>query len=98
MDSDSIRLLKQYQDGDSDAATQIFHRYVNRLIGLARSRISDGLARRVDAEDVVQSVSPSWSEVIAQQAGRSQRTVRRSLEDAEQRPRDRLLEFKMIPR
>lgn len=56
MDQDSIQLLARYRDGDSEAADELFHRYVDRLVGLARTRLSDRLAQRVDPEDVVQSV------------------------------------------
>jgi RNA polymerase sigma-70 factor (ECF subfamily) len=39
-----------------EAARQLFDEYVERLLALARRRINLRLARRVDAEDVVQSV------------------------------------------
>jgi len=38
----------------------MFHRYAQRLIGLARSRLSDKLAHRLDPEDVVQSAYRSF--------------------------------------
>lgn len=59
-DPKSHELLKQYQAGDSQAATAIFDRYVERLIGLARTRIGPKLKRRVDPEDVVQSAYRSF--------------------------------------
>jgi RNA polymerase sigma-70 factor (ECF subfamily) len=49
-------LLNRWRAGDEDAARQLFQLYVDRLIGLARQRISQRLASRVDPEDVVQSV------------------------------------------
>src|SRR5262249_13318250 len=49
-------LLKLWQAGDESAARQIFDRYAERLLALARRRISQRLASRVDPEDVVQSV------------------------------------------
>jgi RNA polymerase sigma-70 factor (ECF subfamily) len=49
-------LLRLWQAGNEDAARQIFDRYVERLLALARKRISQRLASRVDPEDVVQSV------------------------------------------
>lgn len=56
-DVPSLKLLARWrQDGDQDAASELFVRYAGRLIALARSRLSPKLARRVDAEDVVQSV------------------------------------------
>ena len=60
MDEASVRLFDRYRNGDEDAADELFRRYVDRLIGLARNRMSSGLARRVDAEDVVQSVYRSF--------------------------------------
>jgi len=41
---------------DPDAFRQLVDRYVDRLVALARRRISQRLASRVDPEDVVQSV------------------------------------------
>lgn len=49
-------LLRLWQAGDQDAARQLFDRYVERLLALAKRRISQRLASRVDPEDVVQSV------------------------------------------
>jgi len=56
----SRELLKQFQAGQSDAATAIFDRYVERLIALARSRLGPKLKRRVDPEDIVQSAYRSF--------------------------------------
>ena len=60
MNDESIAIVQRYQDGDKDAATEVYERYVSRLIGLARSRLSSKLGQRVDAEDVVQSVFRSF--------------------------------------
>src|SRR5207248_9725846 len=50
-------LLAQYcRSGDEDAARQLVDIYVERLVALARRRISQRLASRVDPEDIVQSV------------------------------------------
>jgi RNA polymerase sigma factor (sigma-70 family) len=54
--SESRRLLDRWQAGDEKAAQQLFDRYADRLLALARRRISQRLASRVDPEDVVQSV------------------------------------------
>jgi RNA polymerase sigma-70 factor, ECF subfamily len=48
-------LLRLWQAGDENAAREIFERYFERLLALARRRISQRLASRVDPEDVVQS-------------------------------------------
>jgi RNA polymerase sigma-70 factor (ECF subfamily) len=48
--------LEALQAGDEDAARQLFDRYAEQLVVLARRRISQRLASRIDAEDIVQSV------------------------------------------
>jgi RNA polymerase sigma-70 factor (ECF subfamily) len=55
-DDRSGHLVERWRSGDQQAAAQLFHRYADRLIALARSRLPARLAGRVDAEDVVQSV------------------------------------------
>jgi RNA polymerase sigma-70 factor (ECF subfamily) len=51
--------LKQWvaaaKAGDPQAETRIFQLYLSRLLALAESRLSPRMARRVDADDVVQS-------------------------------------------
>src|SRR5438874_13774261 len=49
-------LINLWRQGDEDAARQIVERYIDRLLLLARRRISQRLASRIDAEDIVQSV------------------------------------------
>jgi RNA polymerase sigma factor (sigma-70 family) len=51
----SIELLARWRAGDSRAEDELFSRYTSRLIALARRRLSAQLARRVAAEDIVQS-------------------------------------------
>jgi RNA polymerase sigma factor (sigma-70 family) len=53
---DNLELVAQWRAGDQKAAQKVFDRYAERLMILARKRISQRLASRVDAEDVVQSV------------------------------------------
>jgi tRNA A-37 threonylcarbamoyl transferase component Bud32/DNA-directed RNA polymerase specialized sigma24 family protein len=53
-------LLRMYRDGSSAAATELFDRYVQRLISLTRGRIAPQLRRRIDPEDVVQSAYRSF--------------------------------------
>jgi RNA polymerase sigma-70 factor (ECF subfamily) len=48
--------LDALQAGDEDVARQLFDRYAEQLVLLARRRISQRLASRIDAEDIVQSV------------------------------------------
>jgi RNA polymerase sigma-70 factor (ECF subfamily) len=57
---DTLELVEKYRRGDQDAARLLFARYVGRLTSLAQSRLSSKLARRIDAEDVVQSAYRSF--------------------------------------
>ena len=59
-DDNSIDLLARFRTGDEQAAEELFHRYVGRLTALAQKRLSDRLARRVDADDIVQSAYRSF--------------------------------------
>ena len=59
-DDRSGDLVARWCQGDQRAAAELFRRYADRLIALARSRLSGKLAGRVDPEDVVQSVYRSF--------------------------------------
>jgi RNA polymerase sigma factor (sigma-70 family) len=61
MSEATITLLARWRDqGDERAAEELFQRYVERLIALARNQISRRLGRRLDAEDVVLSAWGSF--------------------------------------
>ncbi len=64
----SAELLERFQHGDSQAAEEIFRRYIDRLTRLARSRLSPQLARRMEPEDVVMSAWRSF--FLAADAGK----------------------------
>ncbi|MBI4602297.1 MAG: sigma-70 family RNA polymerase sigma factor [Planctomycetes bacterium] len=49
-------LLERWRSGDQVAAGEIHRRYAQRLCGLAQGQLSEGLSRRLDADDIVQSV------------------------------------------
>ena len=49
-------LVARCRTGDEQAAQIVFDRFVERLVVLARRRISQRLSSRVDPEDIVQSV------------------------------------------
>lgn len=49
-------LLRRFRRGNQDAATQLYVRYVHRLRALVRANCSTQLTRRVETEDIVQSV------------------------------------------
>ncbi len=59
-DDNVAELVQRCRDGDQEAATILFRRYVNRLIGLVRDKLSQRFASRMDAEDVVQSAYRSF--------------------------------------
>jgi RNA polymerase sigma-70 factor (ECF subfamily) len=48
--------VKSLRDGDPNATKEVFDQYVDRLVAMARKRISLRLAGRIDPEDIVQSV------------------------------------------
>lgn len=59
-DEPSAQLLERYEDGDEQAAEEIFRRYVERLTRFARSRLSPKLSRRVEPDDIVLSAYRSF--------------------------------------
>ncbi len=46
--------------GDQQAASELFGRFAHRLIALANTRLNPAMRRKVDPEDVVQSVFKSF--------------------------------------
>jgi RNA polymerase sigma factor (sigma-70 family) len=52
----SIELFTAFRDGDPSAAEVLFGRYRKRLVALAARRMSRKLQRRIDPEDLFQSV------------------------------------------
>jgi RNA polymerase sigma-70 factor (ECF subfamily) len=60
VDEASAELMLRWQNGDQTAADELFRRYADRLLALAKNRLSTRLGPRVDAEDVVQSVYRSF--------------------------------------
>lgn len=53
-------LLRCFRRGSQEAATQIYLRYAQRLRALTRAKCSTLLARRVEIDDIVQSVFGSF--------------------------------------
>jgi DNA-directed RNA polymerase specialized sigma24 family protein len=66
VDDTSAELVDRWRQGDQRAAERLFEGYAARLVGLARSRLSGKLARRLDAEDVVQSAFRSFFDGVHQ--------------------------------
>lgn len=52
--------MDRLRAGDGDAARAVFLRFAQRLVGLARGRLDQRLAAKVDPEDVVQSAYKSF--------------------------------------
>lgn len=56
----SLVLLEQFRDGNDVAAEALFARYFERLIALARSRLSPRLIGRTDPEEIALSAYRSF--------------------------------------
>jgi RNA polymerase sigma-70 factor (ECF subfamily) len=57
-------LMEKWRAGDEDAARRLYDCYVERLLALARRRLSHRLNSRLDPEDVVQSVFRTFFERV----------------------------------
>ncbi len=57
---DTLTLMNRYRAGDEQAAAELYNCYVERLIALARTRLSRKMGRRVGPDDIVQSVFRSF--------------------------------------
>jgi RNA polymerase sigma factor (sigma-70 family) len=53
-------VMARLRNGDDQAATEVFQRYMNKLVALARRQFDAVLRRKVDPEDVVQSAYKSF--------------------------------------
>jgi RNA polymerase sigma factor (sigma-70 family) len=53
-------LMARWRSGDQQAAADLFCRYAERLVEMARHRVPSKLSARLDAEDVVQSAYRSF--------------------------------------
>ncbi len=54
--SPSLQLVRRIRAGDADAWTDLYARYRDPLLLAIRLRLGSGLRRRLDSEDVLQSV------------------------------------------
>ena len=57
-------LLRRFRNGNQEAATALYVRYAERLRALAQTNLSRNLARRIDPEDIVQSVFRCFFEAV----------------------------------
>jgi RNA polymerase sigma-70 factor (ECF subfamily) len=55
-DASDASLLSVFRQGNQDAATELYIRYAKRLRALVKEQCSNGLARRLEEDDIVQSV------------------------------------------
>jgi RNA polymerase sigma-70 factor (ECF subfamily) len=58
--TDAQELLTRVQQDDPSAAAALFSLYKHRLVALARSHLDTRIRRKIDPEDVVQSVFRSY--------------------------------------
>jgi RNA polymerase sigma-70 factor, ECF subfamily len=58
-------LVRRFRSGQADAPTQLYLRYAHRLHALATKQTSAELARRLDPEDIVQSVFRTFFRRVA---------------------------------
>jgi RNA polymerase sigma-70 factor (ECF subfamily) len=59
-DSSFEDLMSRLRGGDQAAAREIFERFAQRLIGLARNRLAPAIRQKVDPEDVMLSAMRSF--------------------------------------
>jgi RNA polymerase sigma-70 factor, ECF subfamily len=52
-------LITKLRQGDNEAAREVYQRFAHRLIGLAHQKMGTKLQRKIDPEDVAQSVLKS---------------------------------------
>jgi RNA polymerase sigma-70 factor, ECF subfamily len=55
-DASDASLLSVFRQGNQDAATELYIRYAKRLRALVKEQCSNGLARRLEEDDIVQSI------------------------------------------
>src|SRR5262245_10642032 len=59
-------LLQRFRQGDEQAAAELYARYAHRLRALVKARCSSDLARRIDPDDIVQSVFRRFFQRVSQ--------------------------------
>lgn len=65
-ESSDRSLLRRFRKGQADASTKLYVRYANRLQALAARRSSPELGRRLDPEDIVQTVFRTFFRRVAE--------------------------------
>ncbi len=64
--TDVPQLVERWRLGDQDAATQLYERYQHRLLLLVSGHLNERLQRRMDANELVQSIMKSAFRVTSQ--------------------------------
>src|SRR5260370_25859371 len=59
-DAAFAEVMGRLRAGDQAAAAEVFRRFANRLIGLARAHLDHRIRQKVDPEDVMQSALKSF--------------------------------------
>ena len=54
MELSTVELVRRLPDGDSDVREALFARYRERVLIIARARLSPGLRTKVDSGDILQ--------------------------------------------
>ncbi len=62
-----LQLVELWRQGDQEAATRLYDRYQSRLLLLVNGRLNDRLRRRLDPEELVQSIMKSAFRVTSEQ-------------------------------
>jgi RNA polymerase sigma-70 factor, ECF subfamily len=65
-ESSDRSLLRRFRHGQADAPTQLYLRYADRLQALAARQTSPELGRRLDPEDIVQTVFRTFFRRVAE--------------------------------
>ncbi len=65
-ESSDRSLLRRFRNGQADASTRLYVRYANRLQALATRQTSHELGRRLDPEDIVQTVFRTFFRRVAE--------------------------------
>jgi RNA polymerase sigma-70 factor (ECF subfamily) len=67
-DTSFAALMRRLEAGDTEAAALVYGRFARRLIGLAHRELAQRLRRKVDPDDVVQSVFRTFFRRAAERA------------------------------
>jgi RNA polymerase sigma-70 factor (ECF subfamily) len=65
-ESSDRSLLRRFRHGEADAPTQLYLRYAERLQALAARQTSSELGKRLDPEDIVQTVFRTFFRRVAE--------------------------------